>query len=305
MGQVILKTESVTADGFYNKRLRIPPEIFRAVRGGYAIALSTSGGKDSQAMMIAVVRWLRNIGAKNYVFAIHSDLGRAEWEDSLPHCQALCEWLDIPLIVVKPTIDGKEADLIDLWERREKKLAGTGKPFWSSAKNRYCTSDGKVRPINTHLRKFDKVISVEGIRWQESKARAAKPCVSTRKEIATCGRLALTWNAIIDWTTEDVWQVGEQSSETLAQARKVYAETGEVPTWWSFHPAYAKGNTRVSCALCVLACKADFTNGITHNPELAGYLSEMEQRSGFTMRQGKSIRQLLQEEKMKNTLFAA
>ena len=291
------------------KRLLIPPEIYRAVQEGYVFVLSISGGKDSDTMMREVVKWLRSIGATNEVFAIHADLGEIEWKESLPHCQALCDHLNIPLVTVKPTIDGQEVGLVDLWKRRRQKLEGQNKPFWSSARNRYCTSDGKVAPINRYLRaRYDKIVSVEGIRWQESKARAEKPRVSKRDSLATRKRQALTWNAIIDWTTEDVWASGGQSGESLAQARKHYKETGKVPSWWNFHPAYAMGNARVSCALCVLGCNGDFRNGIRHHPELADKLSAMEQESRFTMRQGTSIERMRKEMEMvspQTTMFAA
>lgn len=54
---------------------------------------------------------------------------------------------------------------------------------------------------------------------------------------------------------------------------------------WPAHPAYAMGNERLSCALCVLASRSDIENGARHNPELLQALVDMEMESGFSFRQ--------------------
>ncbi len=282
------------------KLLTIPIEVADFIAQYAVLAISISGGKDSQALLHAVMEWYRREGLTNRVFAIHADLGRAEWAQTPAFVESLCKLYEVELVVVRRTREGKEVDLVDGWERRMKQLEGQNKPHWSSAKSRYCTSDFKTQPINAYLKQFDKVISIEGIRWQESKARSLKPRVSRRNGMM---RKALTWNAICDFTIEDVWATGGQSQESYLEAQRLYRLTGVVPEWWNFHPAYAMGNTRLSCALCVLANNNDFRNGIRYNPALASLLSEMETQSGFTFRQGKSIAEVRQEFNKKLSLF--
>lgn len=268
------------------KLLTIPPEVHDFIAQNAVLAISISGGKDSQALLHAVMAWYRSEGLTNKVFAIHADLGRAEWAQTPDFVERLCEQYGMELVVVRRERNGKSLDLVDGWQKRMEALKGQNKPHWSSAKARYCTSDFKTEPINRCLKQFEKVISIEGIRWQESKARSEKPRVSKRNGMM---RKALTWNAICDFTIDDVWAAGGQSQASYLEAQNLYRFTGNVPKWWSFHPAYAMGNTRLSCALCVLANNNDFRNGIAHNPALASLLSEMEVESGFTFRQGKSI----------------
>jgi 3'-phosphoadenosine 5'-phosphosulfate sulfotransferase (PAPS reductase)/FAD synthetase len=244
--------------------------------------------------------WYKEAGLTNKVFAIHADLGRAEWEQTPSFVEGLCLGYGVELVVVRRNREGKDLDLVDGWQNRMTKLEGQHKPHWSSAKARYCTSDFKVKPINNYLKQFDKVISIEGIRWQESKARSEKPRIAKRDSML---RKALTWNAIIDYTIDEVWATGAQSQTSYLEAQSSYRLTSKVPEWWNFHPAYAMGNTRLSCALCVLANNNDFKNGIKHNPALASLLSDMEKKSGFTFRQGRSIEDVRLELTNKLQLF--
>lgn len=257
-------------------------------------AISISGGKDSQALLNAFMFFYCKMGLTNKVFAIHSDLGRFEWPQTLEHCKKLAEHWSIDLVVVRREREGKEMDLLDRIEQRKTQLEGTGKPFWPSAMARYCTSDMKAEPINKYLRQFKKVISLEGIRWDESKARSMKEVFTVRESLATKSREAYTWNAIAHFTEEDVWATEtNMNSKALANYREYYQKTGKVVKLFPFHPAYAMGNTRLSCAICILANKNDFHNGIKHNPTLAKQLAMMEQESGFTFKQGQSITDVL------------
>lgn len=60
------------------KTLTIPEELLEQVSQGAVLAISISGGKDSQALLKAVIDWYRSEGLTNPVFAIHADLGRSE-----------------------------------------------------------------------------------------------------------------------------------------------------------------------------------------------------------------------------------
>jgi 3'-phosphoadenosine 5'-phosphosulfate sulfotransferase (PAPS reductase)/FAD synthetase len=279
--------------------LTIPPIIAAACEAGAALAISISGGKDSQALLNAVSAWHRTSGYSNEVFAIHADLGRTEWPQTAAHVEAIAAAAGVPLVVVRRA----QGDLLARWEERMAKLAGTGKPFWSSAQNRYCTSDLKRGPINQYLRRYPLVISVEGIRADESAGRARKPVILMREGITASKlhglpldealdyrsfkqRLAFTWNAIHEWSKEDVWAACGTSSADLAARQQQYRAGDEAAALagWAAHPAYVLGNERLSCALCILASKNDLRNGAKHNPALYARLVDMEQQSGYTFR---------------------
>lgn len=269
------------------KNIEIPLEITEFLAKDAVLAISISGGKDSQALLKSVMDWYRSEGLTNQIFAIHADLGRAEWEQTPAFVEKLCADLDVELVVVRSS----KGDLQDQIEARRVQLEGKDKPHFPSAMARYCTSNLKTTPINEYLKKFEKVISIEGICWHESKARALKPRVSPRDNMK---RKALTWNAIIDFSIDDVWATYNQTQETYKEAQRIYRLTNQIPEWWNFHPAYAMGNQRLSCSICILGSKNDVQNGIKHNPEYAEFLAQQEQKSGFTFAQGRSITNMIQ-----------
>lgn len=273
------------------KSLHIPLEISEQIKKGAVVVISISGGKDSQALLRAVVAYMRSNGYTNRLIAIHADLGRVEWENSMSFCESLCNDLAIEFVVVRR----EKGDLLQRWQDRMHTLKGQNKPHWSSAASRYCTSDMKVQPIDKFLRQFDNVISVQGIRAQESAARAQKPCVCERTAITTRTRTATTWNAIIDWSIEDVWATYGNTVEDLMFAQSYFRYTGKIHPCWQFHPAYAMGNERLSCMMCVLGSKNDIKNGIKNNWHLAQELIDMERESGFAFKQNQSIEQLRNE----------
>jgi 3'-phosphoadenosine 5'-phosphosulfate sulfotransferase (PAPS reductase)/FAD synthetase len=288
--------------------IAIHPAIDAALRASAALAISISGGKDGQAMLAALVSWWRQQGYLGALYAIHSDLGRTEWPETAAHVERLAREAGVPLVVVRR----EQGDLLARWQERMQALEGTGKPFWSSAANRYCTSDLKRGPINKHLRQHQLVISAEGIRAAESPARAKKPVVSIREAITSekliglsvedalayrsfGQRLALTWNPILHWTADDVWQACGTSTADLAERRARYV-AGD-PTaldGWPAHPAYVYGNERLSCALCVLASDNDIRNGARHNPALYQELRRMEVASGATFRHRRSLADIVE-----------
>ena len=133
------------------------------------------------------------------------------------------------------------------------------KPFWSSSTARYCTKELKTAEVDRYLRQFKSVFCAVGIRAEESTSRAKKPRVQVRNDITTAslkaprglsakeheqwaedaialwknndhdrkGRLALTWNAVLDWPLEQVWKTIGTSSNELAQRRALY-QAGDI-----------------------------------------------------------------------------
>ena len=281
--------------------LGIPPVIAAALAAGATLAISLSGGKDGQAMLAALVAAHRAYAWPGALVALHADLGRVEWPESGPHCERLCAAAGVPLQVVRRP----KGDLLARWQERMAALAGTGKPFWSSAQNRYCTSDLKRGPLDTALRQWPLVISAEGLRAEEGPDRAKKPVVGVRRQITRerlkalppaaaldawqqrrQGRLALNWRPILDWTLDAVWAACGTSAADLARRQRLYqiGATAQALAGWPAHPAYVYGNRRVSCMLCVLAAKSDLVNGARHNPALYAAMVRMEAASGCRFR---------------------
>ena len=287
----------------------VPETITAAIAKGAALAISISGGKDSQAMLNWLVHLRQQHGWKNPCFAIHAHLGRAEWPQTLTHCQQICDRAGVELVIVRRG----QGDLVDRWQERMDKLMaeGNNKPFWPSSSSRYCTSDLKRGPIDKYLRKFDCIISAEGVRAAESTNRAKQQVVAIRDGITSQrlrelepeqallewqgkGRLALTWRPLHHWDVERVWEWCNTSSQDHKRRVELYKRgyVQESLLDWTAHPAYVFGNERLSCALCILGSRNDLINGMKHNPDLYQRLVEMEQISGWKFRQDLALSSL-------------
>lgn len=122
------------------REIQVPSVLANVLEQPHAaLFVSISGGKDSQAMLTALARVHADRGWRCGLFAIHADLGRTEWKQSLPHCQKQCDELGIFLkIVSRP-----QGDLLQEIQDRQAKLTGTGRSAWPTATQRYCTADQK------------------------------------------------------------------------------------------------------------------------------------------------------------------
>lgn len=269
----------------------LPDAVRAALDNGAALALSISGGKDSQALLAACCAAYQANGWTGPLFAVHAGLGRMEWFNTPAFVEQLAERYGVELVIVKRQ-DGR--DLLDIMRERAAKLEGTGKPWAPSSAARYCTAGEKRDQIDRHLRTFTQVVSAEGIRADESPARAKKTPCQVRARIATKERHALTWFPLFEWSTADVWDAIGTTQEELDLRREAFAAgyTQDALDGWPAHPAYVMGNERLSCAICCLASKADRANGAKYHPELAAALTELEESTGFTYVQGSTIKDL-------------
>jgi len=273
-------------------QVELPAPIAAALDAGAALAISISGGKDSQAMALALAELHRTRGWRGEAFLITADLGRIEWPETHAQLQRIAELTGLRLVTVTRT-DGR--DMVDHWIARGETMAAKGqqpRPWSGPGTARFCTSDLKRDPIDMYLRRFKHVVCAVGIRAQESHTRAKQPVWEPRKRIVTKTRQAFTWHPIFKWTLLDVLRQCGHSWGELRDRQLTYAsgKTEQALAGWNLHPAYVFGNERLSCQFCVLGSVGDLANGARHNPELLEELIGIEDRFGFTFQADRSLK---------------
>jgi len=299
--------------------LILPDVICRAMAQGAALVINISSGKDSQAMLMALVVAYHRNRWTGPIFALHMDLGRAEWPESIVHCQRIAAIAGVKLVVIKRP----QGDLIQEIEERMLALAGTDKPYWPSSSNRYCTSDQKRDQANKILRQFPLVISAEGIRAEESTERGKKNPITLRDKVSSTKfegmdvksalskwielnelgakkqpTLAITWFPIFDWTIDQVYTQCGHSIKERDHRRELYRDgrKAEALSDWWMHQAYIYGNDRVSCIFCILGNLNDLRTGAREHPKLLKqtYIP-LEDGGGKTFKNKWSLKELLHE----------
>lgn len=235
------------------------------------VAIGVSGGKDSQACALAVNAYLDEIGHKGKRILMHSDLGRVEWQDSLPVCQELADYLGLELMVAKRAA----GDMMDRWQGRWRSNVKRYSDLscvkmilpWSTPAMRFCTSELKVDVLTSALKKRfpgQDIVNVTGIRREESTARQQMPVSAPQKKLQRKGNIGVTWNAIIEWMIGDVFASIEQAGLRL-------------------HEAYTKYKaSRVSCAYCIMSAQTDLAAAATCEDNRALYVEMVELEADST-----------------------
>lgn len=245
--------------------ITVPAEIARLRDDGALFALSDSGGKDSQAMRIAV----RGVIPVAQLVVVHASLGDVEWPGALEHAQTGAERDGLPFVVARAP-----KTFFEMVEHRFKVRPGPNSSCWPSASNRQCTSDLKRGPIERELRRvlrergLSRIVSCMGIRAEESPRRAKAVTLKRSERNSVAGR---------DW-----WEWLPIHHLTRAKVFALIAAAGEEP-----HSAYAAGNERLSCMFCILGSRNDLRNAALANPELYRRYVEIERRTGYTMHQSR------------------
>lgn len=228
-------------------------QIETLVGRGALFVANHSAGKDSQAMMIK----LRALVPTSQLLVIHADLGEVEWDGNVDHIRDTIDGL--PLIVCRNV----NKTFLQMVERRGR---------WPSPQHRQCTSDLKRGPIEREVRRFLRanpqfgglVVNCMGIRAEESPARKKQNPFRFNARNSKAGREWYDWLPIFDLSTDQVFAM--------------IKEAGQKP-----HPAYKAGMTRLSCAFCIMASKADLATAAKLRPALYRKYVEMERRIGHTM----------------------
>jgi len=244
-------------------------EFMLARDAGALFALSTSGGKDSQAQALLLNLLVR----PEQRLDIHASLGDLEWPGALELAQNTALRAGVPFEVVR----GKKS-LTRMVEERFQKRPEV--PSWPSALARYCTAGLKVAPIDSLIRRaadqagFTRIVSCLGMRAEESQARAKKPLWKPHEADGAKGR---RWSVFLP-----IHAMSEEWVFAFIRAN------GEEP-----HPAYALGNKRLSCLACIFSAKNDLLNAAQAHPEIVNRYIRLEDHTGYSMHQNrKTLRQL-------------
>ena len=233
----------------------MPPRCKDMIHRGALVAVSHSGGKDSQCMTILVSR----IVPREQLVFVHASLGEVEWPGTIGHIERTIP-RGAPLILAH-TASGKS--LLERIEERRR---------FPSAGVRFCTSDLKRGPIERELRRYLKahprfggrIVSAMGMRASESPARTKRVPWRRNDRNSRAGREWFDWLPIHGLNTADVFGV--------------IAKAGQSPHW-----AYAAGMSRLSCSFCILASRADLTMAAELRPELYRRYARLEERIGHTL----------------------
>jgi len=258
--------------------LQTTPELEEALRNDAAVAIGVSGGKDSCACAIAVNDHLDRIAHHGPRILIHADLGRVEWRQSLDVCHRLATRLALELVVVeRPT-----GDLLARWQQRWRNNVKRYANLecvklilpWSTSGMRFCTSELKTAPICRELvNRFPgrTIVSVIGIRAQESGRRARRPVVAAQPKLVSRRNASsgMDWHPLLSWTRSEVLDYLTEKAFDLHEAYTVF------------------GSSRVSCAFCVLASQADLKSAsfCDTNHEIYRALVTLEVDSTFSFQE--------------------
>jgi hypothetical protein len=138
------------------------------------------------------------------------------------------------------------------------------------------------------------ILSVTGIRADESKARAKQPVHKPNPRLTRVsdGTHGHDWNAILDWTLDEVIQYLADNKFPLHEAYEVY------------------GSSRVSCCFCIMSSGGDLIASAScpDNHDIYRLMVDLELRSTFAFQDSKWLcdvnPELLTEEQRQQVLLA-
>lgn len=236
-------------------------KIAELIAAGALFVANHSGGKDSQAMLIRLLKFV----PRSQILVVHASLGEVEWPGALDKAEQHADAEGLPFIAARSV-----KTFFEMVEHRYKVRPGPNSPCWPSAANRQCTSDLKRGPIEREVRRYAKlhgyttIVSCMGLRAQESSSRAKAVAFRRNERGSVAGRDWYEWLPIHGMTEAEVFATIERA--------------GHLP-----HFAYALGNERLSCIFCIMGCAGDIANGARQHPALFARYTEIEQRTGYTM----------------------
>lgn len=250
--------------------LVIDDEIARMIALGCPTIAGSSGGKDSDVLVILLNKLYKAVGYTGERVVTHADMGLIEHIESLGQVHALAAHVGWKVKVVRRA----QGDLIERYEQRWRDNIAryvnlecvTLISPWPSKNALFCRSEVKVAPIlQEAVRMFpgQAIINAVGLRREESDDRAKSPISKENDGLVrangTCGR---DWFPILDITIDRIWLI--------------HREEG-----FRWHVQYDRGNERLSCAWCWLGVR-DWKHGVKVKTNHASFIrmSALEIASG-------------------------
>jgi 3'-phosphoadenosine 5'-phosphosulfate sulfotransferase (PAPS reductase)/FAD synthetase len=248
------------------------------------IVVSISAGKDSQAALHRTIVAATAAGVTDRVMTVFADLGPDdEWPGTRDLAAEHARFYDIPHEVVYREITGPDGRRVQQTLTQHVEQRG----LWPDATRRYCTSDMKRAPIQRlytriaaghraeHPGRKVRILSVLGLRAQESRARAQLPRFAHDPRASNLTvRHVDQWLPVHELTTHQIWDL--------------IAEAGTRPHWvYAYLP-------RLSCRFCVLAGKAALIRSALLDPAGAARRADLEQRIGHQFRQNLSMADIIE-----------
>lgn len=222
---------------------------------------------------------------RSRLIAVHADLGRSDWKETLPTVERHAQAYGLRLEVVRR----ERGDLLS--HVRERRM-------WPGPTTRFCTSQHKTGPSNKAITRFVqeinvrrmvpkthllkrlgirpvRVLNVFGMRALESSSRKQQLIFERQHRESSGVRTIDRWLPIHDWSLEEVWDRIQDS--------------GIDP-----HPAYAFGQSRSSCSFCILSSRADLIRAARMRPEFAREHAEVEADIGHRFRNDISMAEIIE-----------
>lgn len=241
------------------------------------IEISSSGGKDSQAMLAHVSAQLRQLGILDRGIVMHADLGRSEWPGTMDVARAQAEGAGLPFLV-------RARSQGDIPEHAEEM------GYWPKPDTRWCTSDHKRQQILALIselarkvararkasgaeRRPVRVLNCMGLRAAESSSRAKLKPLQTGARGSSGAKQVDVWLPIHGWTDEQVWAAVRASG-------------------WPVHPAYAHGFPRASCVFCIYAPRSALVRAGALHPDLLAEYVRVEQVIGHSFKRDLSMAEI-------------
>ena len=210
---------------------------------------------------------LQKLVPVDQIVVVHADLGKVEWKGVQNHIR--------DNITHELNVVSARKSFFDMVRHRAQTRQDV--PAWPSSATRQCTSDLKRGPIQVFIRNDLKrrgntlAVNCIGMRAEESSFRSKMQPFRINKQLSVAGRQVYDWMPIHDLTTEQVFAA--------------IRAAGQKPFW-----AYRQ-NKRLSCVFCIMGCDNDLRHGARQNPELYQEYLALERDTGWTMFNGKSLRE--------------
>jgi 3'-phosphoadenosine 5'-phosphosulfate sulfotransferase (PAPS reductase)/FAD synthetase len=278
------------------------------------IVVSSSAGKDSQAMLDYVVERCRALDILDRVIVVHADLGIVEWQGTKELAEEQASFYGLPFVAVsrigtisdgykgKDTVKAlydkgaARGDLLDQVEKRAQQLAAVGSDAtpWPGRTGRWCTSDFKRGPILKHFTKISNA-------WHKANPKAGRPV-----------RILDCWGLRAEESPPRKQRIEKLEAQGKAvERRKESTSRKHIDTWlpiarWTeqevwdrinasgtkHHYAYDLGMPRLSCAFCVFAQRDALMIAGEHNPALLQRYVDVERTVGSTFQPDLSLADL-------------